>query len=53
MKTLKAIIKYLFADQWSYNEDYSVRVHKETGKIEYRWEDDWGKWYDSEPMWGD
>jgi hypothetical protein len=50
MKTIKAILNYLFADQWYYNLDYSMRIHKETGDVQYRHMDGWGNYWEDEPM---
>lgn len=51
MAKLKSFIAHMFESKWTYNEYFTVRVHKETGKIEYYDRDDWGGWWqDEEPM---
>lgn len=50
MSIIKALIKYVFNDPWTYSMDGSIRVHKDTGKTEYRNWDEYGAWYDTEPM---
>lgn len=50
MNKLKSIFNRVFTSPWVYSHDCNVRTHKETGKVEYYWRDDWGGWWDSEPM---
>jgi hypothetical protein len=50
MSKLKAFIAHMFESKWIYNEDASVRVHKETGKTEYRHCDGFGGWWADEPF---
>jgi hypothetical protein len=50
MNKLKSIFNRMFESSWAYSHDCNVRTHKDTGKVEYLWFDDWGHWYDSVPM---
>ena len=50
MAKLKAFIAHMFESKWTYSADMNTRIHKETGNVEYYWRDDWGGWYESEPM---
>lgn len=58
MSKLKAFIanmfkSNLFQSSWNYYDNMSVRVHKKTGKVEYDHADDWGHWWEDEPMFDD
>jgi hypothetical protein len=53
MNTIKQFLSHLFASKWYYNQDMSMRIHKDTGNVEYRWSDGRGNWYEQEPMWGE
>jgi hypothetical protein len=50
MSKFKAFIAHMFTSKWEYSEGMEVRMHKVTGKVEYWNVDDWGGWFDSEPM---
>ena len=50
MAKLKSFISYMFESKWEYSENYTVRTHKKTGKVEYDWPDDWGHLWFDEPM---
>lgn len=50
MTKLKAFIARMFESKWTYSADLSTRTHKETGEIQYLWQDDWGSSYFPEPM---
>jgi hypothetical protein len=53
MKTIKFFLSRLFASNYTYNDAYTVRVHKETGKVEYLNFDDWGSFWLPTPMFAD
>lgn len=53
MKTLKAFFARLSSSKWEYDNYNGTRTHKETGKMEYFWFDDWGSWYANKPMFSD
>jgi hypothetical protein len=42
MKTIVQFLSSMFESKWNYDEDEMIRVHKVTGKVQYRDWDDWG-----------